>query len=46
MRTSDGDILAIGEASSPLYEMARVAAARLCGDETISFVHNDTPTKL
>lgn len=56
MRASDPDILAIGECAevgghvyglvAPLYEMARVAAARLCGDETAAFVHNDTPTKL
>jgi nitrite reductase (NADH) large subunit len=56
MRTSDADILAIGECAevgghvyglvAPLYEMARVAAAQLCGDGATSFVHNDTPTKL
>ncbi len=56
MRTSDTDILAIGECAevgghvyglvAPLYEMARVAAAQLCGDGTVGFVHNDTPTKL
>ena len=56
MRTSDADILAIGECAevgghvyglvAPLYEMARVAAAQLCGDGAASFVHNDTPTKL
>jgi nitrite reductase (NADH) large subunit len=56
MRTSDADILAIGECAevgghiyglvAPLYEMARVAAARLCGDGAASFVHHDTPTKL
>jgi nitrite reductase (NADH) large subunit len=56
MRTSDPDILAIGECAevgghtyglvAPLYEMARVAAARLSGDDTACFVHTDTPTKL
>jgi nitrite reductase (NADH) large subunit len=56
MRTFDADILAIGECAevgghvygivAPLYEMARVAAAQLCGDGGASFVHNDAPTKL
>jgi nitrite reductase (NADH) large subunit len=56
MFTSDPDILAIGECAevgghtyglvAPLYEMARVAAARLSGDTTAAFVHSDTPTKL
>ena len=56
MRTSDPDILALGECVevggetyglvAPLYEMARVAAARLAGDDSAHFVHNDTPTKL
>ena len=56
LQTSDPDILALGECAevgghvyglvAPLYEMARVAAARLGGDETAAFVHNDTPTKL
>jgi nitrite reductase (NADH) large subunit len=56
MQTSDPDILALGECAevgghvyglvAPLYEMARVAAARLGGDDTATFVHNDTPTKL
>jgi nitrite reductase (NADH) large subunit len=56
MRTSDADILAIGECAevgghvyglvAPLYQMARVAAAQLCGDGAASFVHNDTPTRL
>ncbi|WP_432284589.1 nitrite reductase large subunit NirB [Aminobacter sp. BA135] len=56
MRTSDPDILALGECAevggqvyglvAPLYEMARVAAAHLAGDETAGFVHSDTPTKL
>lgn len=56
MRTSDPDILALGECAevggqvyglvAPLYEMARVAAAHLAGDEVAGFVHSDTPTKL
>jgi nitrite reductase (NADH) large subunit len=56
MRSSDPDIFAIGECAevgghtyglvAPLYEMARVAAARLSGDDTACFVHSDTPTKL
>jgi len=56
MRTSDPDILALGECAevggqvyglvAPLYEMARVAASHLAGDETAGFVHSDTPTKL
>ncbi|UHS57623.1 nitrite reductase large subunit NirB [Agrobacterium vaccinii] len=56
MRTSDGDILSIGECAevdgmvyglvAPLYEMARVAASHLAGDTTPAFVHADTPTKL
>jgi nitrite reductase (NADH) large subunit len=56
MRTSDPDIYALGECAevggqvyglvAPLYEMARVAAARLAGDQTAGFVHSDTPTKL
>jgi nitrite reductase [NAD(P)H] large subunit len=56
MRSSDPDIFAIGECAevgghvyglvAPLYEMARVAAGRLAGDDTASFVHSDTPTKL
>ena len=56
MRTSDSDILALGECAevgghvyglvAPLYEMARTAAAHLAGDETARFVHIDTPTKL
>jgi nitrite reductase (NADH) large subunit len=56
MRTSDTDILALGECAevggavyglvAPLYEMARVAAAGLAGDGTARFVHSDTPTKL
>ena len=56
MQTSDPDILALGECVevgghvyglvAPLYEMARVAASRLAGEETTGFVHSDTPTKL
>jgi nitrite reductase (NADH) large subunit len=56
MRTSDPNIFALGECAevgghvyglvAPLYEMARVAAAHLSGDDTARFVHNDTPTKL
>jgi nitrite reductase (NADH) large subunit len=56
MRTSDPDIFALGECAevggqvyglvAPLYEMARVAAARLTDDDSAAFVHNDTPTKL
>jgi nitrite reductase [NAD(P)H] large subunit len=56
MQTSDPDIIALGECAevgghvyglvAPLYEMSRVAAARLAGDATPAFAHNDTPTKL
>jgi nitrite reductase (NADH) large subunit len=56
MVTSDPDILALGECAevgghvyglvAPLYEMARVAAARLTDGEDKRFVHSDTPTKL
>jgi len=56
MRSSDPDVLALGECAevggqvyglvAPLYEMARVAAGQLLGDEAASFVHSDTPTKL
>jgi nitrite reductase (NADH) large subunit len=56
MRTSDPDIFALGECAevggqvyglvAPLYEMARVTAARLTGDDSATFIHNDTPTKL
>jgi nitrite reductase (NADH) large subunit len=56
MQSSDPDILATGECAevgghtyglvAPLYEMARVAAARLAGDDSARFVHSDTPTKL
>lgn len=56
MRTSDASIFALGECAevngqvyglvAPLYEMARVAARQLSGDESAAFVHSDTPTKL
>jgi nitrite reductase (NADH) large subunit len=56
MRTSDPDILALGECAevdgqvyglvAPLYEMARVAASHLAGGTSARFVHADTPTKL
>lgn len=56
MQTSDPDILALGECAevgghvyglvAPLYEMARIAAATLAGEEVQGFVHSDTPTKL
>jgi nitrite reductase (NADH) large subunit len=56
MRTSDPDILALGECAevsghvyglvAPLYRMAGIAAAKLAGQEPEEFVHADTPTKL
>ncbi|MBZ9979011.1 nitrite reductase large subunit NirB [Mesorhizobium sp. BR-1-1-10] len=56
MRSNDPNIYALGECAevggmvyglvAPLYEMARVAAHQLAGDETAAFVHMDTPTKL
>ncbi|MBZ9910224.1 NAD(P)/FAD-dependent oxidoreductase [Mesorhizobium sp. B2-3-14] len=56
MRSNDPDIYALGECAevngqvyglvAPLYEMARVTAQQLAGDETAAFVHSDTPTKL
>lgn len=56
MRTSDPDILALGECAEvaghvyglvgPLYEMAKVAAANLAGRKTAGFIHSDTPVKL
>lgn len=56
LRSADPDILAVGECAevggqvyglvAPLYDMARVAAARLLGDDGAAFVHSDTPTKL
>jgi nitrite reductase (NADH) large subunit len=56
MRTSDADILAIGECAevdgvcyglvAPLYQMAEVAAANLAGDPEPSFVNAATATRL
>jgi nitrite reductase [NAD(P)H] large subunit len=56
METSDPDISAIGECAevgghtyglvAPLYDMAKVLAARFAGREALGFVHNDTATKL
>lgn len=56
MRSNDPDIYALGECAevngqvyglvAPLYEMARVAASQLAGNEAAAFVHMDTPTKL
>ena len=56
MRTSDPDILAIGECAefdgavygllSPLYEMANVAAATLLGDEAQTFENRVTAAQL
>ncbi|MBZ9740180.1 MULTISPECIES: nitrite reductase large subunit NirB [unclassified Mesorhizobium] len=56
MRSNDPDIYALGECAevggmvyglvAPLYEMARVAAHQLAGDESAAFAHMDTPTKL
>jgi len=56
MLTSEPDILALGECAevgghvyglvAPLYEMARIVAAKLAGEAGPGFVHNDTPTKL
>ncbi|WP_054308612.1 nitrite reductase large subunit NirB [Mesorhizobium sp. 1M-11] len=56
MRTSDPDIFALGECVevdgrvyglvAPLYEMAKVMAAKLAGADHRRFVHSDTPTKL
>jgi nitrite reductase (NADH) large subunit len=56
MRTSDPDVYAVGECVehrgtcyglvAPLYEMARVAAARLAGDETAAYTGSVTSTKL
>ena len=56
MQTSDPDIMSLGECAevgghvyglvAPLYEMARIAAAKLAGEQGPGFVHNDTPTKL
>ena len=56
MRTSDPDILAVGECAevegrcyglvAPLYEMAGVAATTLSEADQRSFAHTDTPTRL
>ncbi len=56
MQTSDPDIYALGECAevggqvyglvAPLYDMARVLAARLTGDTGAVFKPVDTPTKL
>ncbi len=56
MQTSDPDIYALGECAevggqvyglvTPLYDMARVLAARLTGDTEAVFKPVDTPTKL
>lgn len=56
MRTSDPDILSLGECAeidgqvyglvAPLYEMARIAAHTLTDDDTQTFQHQDTATKL
>jgi nitrite reductase (NADH) large subunit len=56
MQTSDPDIYALGECAevggqvyglvAPLYDMARVLAARLTGDTEAIFTPVDTPTKL
>jgi nitrite reductase (NADH) large subunit len=56
MRTSDPDILALGECAevgghiyglvAPLYRMAKVAASTLLGGADERFAHVDTPTKL
>ncbi|UVK37427.1 nitrite reductase large subunit NirB [Mesorhizobium sp. AR10] len=56
MRSNDPDIYAVGECAevsgqvyglvAPLYEMARVAASQLAGNDAAAFVHMDTPTKL
>ncbi|MBN9234625.1 MULTISPECIES: nitrite reductase large subunit NirB [Phyllobacteriaceae] len=56
MRTSDPDIFALGECVevgghvyglvAPLYEMAKVVAAKLADADDRRFTHSDTPTKL
>lgn len=56
MRSNDPAIYALGECAevngqvyglvAPLYEMARVTASQLAGNEAAAFVHMDTPTKL
>ncbi len=56
LRTSDPDIFAVGECVqhrgqcyglvAPLYEMAKVVAAQLCGEATASYQGSITSTKL
>jgi nitrite reductase (NADH) large subunit len=56
MQTSDPDIYSLGECAevngqvyglvAPLYDMARVLAAQLTGDNAAAFRPVDTPTKL
>ena len=56
MRTSDPDIYSLGECAevngqvyglvAPLYDMAKIVASHLSGDETPQFTPVDTPTKL
>lgn len=56
MRTSDPDVFAVGECVehrglcyglvAPLYEMAKVVAAQLAGDETAVYTGSVTATKL
>jgi len=56
MATSDPDVYAVGECVehrgqcyglvAPLFEMAKVLAARLCGDETAAYRGSVTSTKL
>lgn len=56
MRTSDPDVFSVGECVehrglcyglvAPLYEMAKVVAAQLAGDETAAYVGSVTATKL
>lgn len=56
MRTSDPDIYSLGECAevngqvyglvAPLYDMAKIVASHLTGDETPQFTPVDTPTKL
>jgi nitrite reductase (NADH) large subunit len=56
MRTSDPDIFSVGECVehrglcyglvAPLYEMAKIAAAQLAGDEAAAYTGSVTATKL
>ena len=56
MRTSDPDVFSVGECVehrglcyglvAPLYEMAKVVAAQLAGDETAAYTGSVTATKL